>query len=105
MVAWWRLRRAELSAVKKNFLRYSAFSGKIRAPSTNRLCLSAARHRRSAHGGHMQDAFTGKPTCIQGRVLPSPQECAALQDDHERRLEALARLRAAAEECGLRTDS
>lgn len=53
----------------------------------------------------MRDAFTGKPTCIQGRVLPGAGECAALQDDHERRLEALAGLRAAAEECGLRTDS
>jgi hypothetical protein len=53
----------------------------------------------------MQDAFTGKPTRIQGPTLPGPDECAALQDDHERRLEALAGLRAAAEECGLRTDS
>ncbi len=57
------------------------------------------------HGGLMQDAFTGKPTCIQGRVLPGAEERARLQDDHERRLEALARLGAAAEECGLRADS
>jgi hypothetical protein len=53
----------------------------------------------------MQDVFTGKATCIQGRALPGAEECARLQDDHERRLEALARLGAAAEECGLRADS
>ena len=53
----------------------------------------------------MQDAFTGKPTCIQGRALPGAEECAKLQDDHERRLEALARLGAAAEKCDLRAHS
>src|SRR5438046_2814693 len=53
----------------------------------------------------MRDAFTGKPTCIQGRALPGAGQCAALLDDHERRLEALARLRAAADQCDLRTDS
>jgi hypothetical protein len=53
----------------------------------------------------MHDAFTGKPTRIQGRQLPGPDECAALQDDHERRLEALARLGAAAEKCDLRAHS
>ena len=53
----------------------------------------------------MQDAFTGKPTCIQGRSLPGPGQRAALQDDHERRLEALARLSAAAEECDFRAHS
>ncbi len=53
----------------------------------------------------MQDAFTGKITHIQGRSLPGVRECAALQDDHERRLEALAELCARAEECGLRADS
>ena len=53
----------------------------------------------------MQDLFTGKPTCIQGRTLPSAEECARVQDDHQRRLEALARLGAAAEKCGLRADS
>lgn len=53
----------------------------------------------------MQDAFTRKPTRISGRQLPSPEACAALQDDHDRRLAALAGLIAAAEECGLRTDS
>jgi hypothetical protein len=53
----------------------------------------------------MQDLFTGKSTCIQGRILPGAEECARVQDDHQRRLEALARLGAAAEECGLRADS
>lgn len=53
----------------------------------------------------MQDVFTGKTTRIRGRTLPSAVDCAALQDDHERRLEAFARLGAAAEECGLRADS
>lgn len=53
----------------------------------------------------MRDAFTGKPTCIQGRALPGAAQCGRLQDDHERRLAALARLRAAAEKCDLRTDS
>src|SRR5687768_7331930 len=57
------------------------------------------------HGGRMQDVFTGKTTCIQGRAHPGAEERARLQDDHERRLEALARLGAAAEECGLRADS
>jgi hypothetical protein len=52
-----------------------------------------------------EDPFTGKPTCIQGRYLPGPSERSALQHDHERRLEALARLGAAATECGLRADS
>jgi hypothetical protein len=53
----------------------------------------------------MLDDFTGKPTCIQGRRLPGAEERARLQDDHERRLEALARLGAAAEKCDLRADS
>ncbi len=53
----------------------------------------------------MQDAFTGQPTVIQGRRLPGPEARACLQDDHERRLEALARLGAAAEKCDLRTHS
>jgi hypothetical protein len=53
----------------------------------------------------MQDAFTGNPTVIQGRSLPGPQQRAALQDDHERRLEAFARLGAAAEKCDLRAHS
>lgn len=53
----------------------------------------------------MHDAFTGKDTRIQGRALPGPADRAALQHDHERRLEALARLGAAAEECGVRADS
>ena len=53
----------------------------------------------------MQDGFTGKKTCIQGRALPGAEERARLQDDHERRLEALARLGAAAEKCDLRAHS
>jgi hypothetical protein len=52
----------------------------------------------------MQDLFTGKPTCIRGRTLPDVRERAALQDDHERRLAALARLSAAAARVGIGTD-
>ena len=53
----------------------------------------------------MQDAFTGQPTRIRGPVLPDAAGRAALQDDHGRRLEALARLGAAAAQCGLRADT
>ncbi|MSU70495.1 MAG: hypothetical protein EXS39_06930 [Opitutaceae bacterium] len=53
----------------------------------------------------MQDPFTGQPTCLRGSTLLGLAERGALQDDHERRLEALARLGAAAAECGLRADS
>jgi hypothetical protein len=53
----------------------------------------------------MQDAFTGQTTCIRGAILPDAAGRASLQDDHERRLEALARLGQAAAECGLRADS
>ena len=53
----------------------------------------------------MFDVFTGKPTRIRGRALPRADDRAALQDDHERRLAALARLGAAADQCGLRADS
>ncbi|QYM79156.1 hypothetical protein K0B96_00645 [Horticoccus luteus] len=53
----------------------------------------------------MQDHFTGKPTCIRGDVGPGAEQRAALQHDHERRLEALARLGAAAAQCGVGTDS
>jgi hypothetical protein len=52
----------------------------------------------------MQDLFTGKPTCIRGRTLPTVEQRAALQDDHERRLAALARLSAAASRVGVGTD-
>jgi hypothetical protein len=62
------------------------------------------RARTSAHDRTMQDPFTGRPTCVQGRRLPGPAERAALQDDHERRLAALHRLRAVAAECGVATD-
>lgn len=50
------------------------------------------------------DPFTGRPTCIQGGRLPSDEERRALQHDHGRRLEALARLGAAAEKVGIGTD-
>src|SRR5476651_153277 len=53
----------------------------------------------------MQDLFTGQPTCLRGSALPGAEERAALQHDHERRLAALARLGAAATQCGLRADS
>jgi hypothetical protein len=53
----------------------------------------------------MQDAFTGQLTRIRGTALPDAPARASLQDDHERRLEALARLGAAAAQCGLRTDT
>jgi hypothetical protein len=53
----------------------------------------------------MRDVFTGKETLLCGRQLPGPEERAALSHDHERRLEALARLGAAAAQCGLRADS
>ena len=53
----------------------------------------------------MLDVFTRKTTRIQGRLLPGSGERDAIQDDHERRLASLARLRAAAEKCDLRSDS
>jgi hypothetical protein len=53
----------------------------------------------------MQDPFTGLPTRIRGRSLPGARERLGIQDDLRRRLEALARLGAAAAECGLRADS
>lgn len=51
----------------------------------------------------MQDPFTGKPTCIRGGCLPDAAARRALQHDHRRRLEALARFRAAAQEVGIGT--
>jgi hypothetical protein len=53
----------------------------------------------------MLDVFTRKTTRIQGRLLPGAGERDEIQDDHERRLASLARLRAAAEKCDLRSDS
>jgi hypothetical protein len=50
------------------------------------------------------DPFTGRPTCIQGGRLPSEAERRALQHDHGRRLEALARLGTAAARVGIGTD-
>lgn len=49
----------------------------------------------------MQDLFTGQQTCLRGSVIPGTAERERLQDDHERRLEALDRLCAAAAECGV----
>ncbi|WP_221031231.1 hypothetical protein [Actomonas aquatica] len=51
----------------------------------------------------MQDPFTGQPTCIQGGRLPDEESWRALQHDHRRRLEALARFRAAAAAVGIGT--
>ena len=51
----------------------------------------------------MQDPFTGRPTCIHGGRLPSAEAWRALQHDHRRRLEALARFRTAAAKVGIGT--
>lgn len=51
----------------------------------------------------MQDPFTGRPTCIQGGRLPGREAEHALQHDHQRRLEALHRFRAAAAQVGIGT--
>jgi hypothetical protein len=53
----------------------------------------------------MQDPFTGGETRIRGPELPDEGARARLQDDHRRRLEALARLGQAAAQCDLRADS
>jgi hypothetical protein len=53
----------------------------------------------------MQDLFSGQRTYIKGRTFPRPSERVAIQNDHRRRLAALAGLRAAANECGIRADS
>lgn len=50
------------------------------------------------------DPFTGRPTRIQGARLPTLEDRRALQHDHRRRLEALARLGAAAARVGIGTD-
>jgi hypothetical protein len=52
----------------------------------------------------MQDPFTGQATVLQGDRLPGPDLQAALQHDHERRLEAFARFSAAAAKVGIGTD-
>lgn len=52
----------------------------------------------------MQDPFTGRPTLLQGSRLPSSEDLRRLQHDHRRRLEALARLGAAAARVGIGTD-
>lgn len=53
----------------------------------------------------MQDHFTGRPTVVHVRIFPSADERVALQDNHRRRLAALARVGTAAAECSLRADS
>jgi hypothetical protein len=53
----------------------------------------------------MEDAFTRQPTRIRGPLLPDEQGRRDLQDDHRRRLEALARLGEAAAQCDLRADT
>lgn len=50
------------------------------------------------------DPFTGQTTRIHGSRLLDREEHTALQNDHERRLEALARLREAATRVGFGTD-
>jgi hypothetical protein len=52
----------------------------------------------------MHDPFTGRPTLLCGGRDPGPEGQAALQHDHQRRLEAFARLGAAAQEVGIGTD-
>lgn len=52
----------------------------------------------------MQDPFTGQATVLQGGRHPGPDVQAALQHDHERRLEAFARLGAAATKVGIGAD-
>jgi hypothetical protein len=53
----------------------------------------------------MEDAFTRQPTCIKGPLLPDEARRRGLQDDHRRRLEALARLGETAAQCDLRADT
>lgn len=52
----------------------------------------------------MQDPFTGQATVLQGGRQPGADVQAALQHDHERRLEAFARLGAAATKVGIGAD-
>jgi hypothetical protein len=52
----------------------------------------------------MQDPFTGQATVLQGGSRPDPRLQAALQHDHERRLEAFARFCAAAQKVGIGAD-
>lgn len=52
----------------------------------------------------MQDPFTGRATVLQGARDPGPDAQAALQHDHQRRLEAFARLGTAAQKVGVGTD-
>jgi hypothetical protein len=52
----------------------------------------------------MRDPFTGFHTCLAGRQFPGGEDRERLQHAHERRLEALDRVRACAAECGVATD-
>lgn len=52
----------------------------------------------------MQDPFTGQTTVLQGGRHPGADAQAALQHDHERRLEAFARFGAAAQKVGIGAD-
>lgn len=52
----------------------------------------------------MQDPFSGRPTRLHGGRIHGSAGQAGLLDDHERRLAALDRLRAAAAECRIATD-
>jgi hypothetical protein len=52
----------------------------------------------------MQDDFLQQTTRIRGRRLPASGERDAIQHDHQRRLEALDRLCAAAAQCGVGAD-
>jgi hypothetical protein len=52
----------------------------------------------------MQDPFTGQTTVLQGGRDPGPDVQAALQHDHERRLEAFARFGSAAQKVGIGAD-
>lgn len=52
----------------------------------------------------MQDPFTGRPTLLWGGGAASHSGQAALQHDHQRRLEAFTRLGAAAQKVGIGTD-
>lgn len=52
----------------------------------------------------MQDAFTGRPTRLQGARLPAEAGWSALLDGHRQRLRAFDHLVEAARQCGIGTD-
>jgi len=53
----------------------------------------------------MLDAFSKRPTFLEGSILPDENGKLAIISHHERRLETIARLCQAAAECGIATDS